>query len=141
MCLYHRFYCPWDIPFQTQLIRLVLQNEKMEYINFPFMNKKNQNKIDDDTNEEIEDDDAQSCIRSNSKLKFRSMRYKGSHSSTTTTIGRNDNYLPKNYNQMKNDDQEQTQQQQQLSTYANINISKRKMENGNINNEVVDGLT
>ena len=34
MCLYHRFYCPWDIPFQTQLIRLVLQNEKMEYINF-----------------------------------------------------------------------------------------------------------
>ena len=52
------------------------------------------------------------------------MRYKGSHSSTTTTIGRNDNYLPKNYNQMKNDDQEQTQQQQQLSTYANINIPK-----------------
>ena len=30
----------------------------MEYINFPFMNKKNSNKIDDDTNEEIEDDDA-----------------------------------------------------------------------------------
>ena len=69
------------------------------------------------------------------------MRYKGTIVLLLLLIGRNDNYLPKNYNQMKNDDQEQTQQQQQLSTYANINIPKRKMENGNINNEVVDGLT
>ena len=91
---------------------------------FSFTNQKNHNKNNDDSDDDNNNED-DNYVRSNSKHKFRSEKCKGSHKSSSSIIGkRNDDYRPKNYNQVMNDGQEEHQQQQQLSsrpTTANVN--------------------